>query len=168
MLIAFTLLTIPLMIFLIYMAVKIRIAQRVDLQRNLEAKYYKAKYCIKFSKEIMCINPRLVASQKCEENVEQIKHLHSIRLALHSLMEILEIKKEYNLLRNTNDLYTQLEFQLQDFWKFERNIKFHKFWKRPGCSCPVLDNEDSYPHQSIINSKCKIHGQYLEDLNGKS
>lgn len=149
---------VSLIIYGIYRAVKLRIMQRTDALEKRRIKEFREKYCIEFDGEIMCINSRLVASQGCEENVEQIKHLHRIRLALHSFMGILDTKKEYNVLRTANSLYTHLEFLLQDAWKFDRDINFHRFWLRPGCSCPRMDNEDWYPHRHVTNGDCKIHG----------
>jgi len=57
-----------------------------------------------------------------------------------------------------NKRITECEFNLQESWGFPRNINFHKFWERPGCSCPRLDNEDLYPSGPYYRcSDCQLH-----------
>ena len=57
------------------------------------------------------------------------------------------------------NLYTEIEFELQDAWGFGRDIKFHKFWDRPHCACAKMDNEDNYPSGFYyFLSGCTLHG----------
>lgn len=32
-----------------------------------------------------------------------------------------------------------------------------KFWHEIGCKCPIMDNEDNYPHRSFISQDCYLH-----------
>lgn len=107
-------------------------------------------------KEALMLNKRLMDQQNCWENLDTIKELHSQRLHLEDKMKRARSKKK---LKDYDKQYTAIEFQLQDAWKFDRNINFHRFWNRPGCNCPVLDNEDAYPTGYYVRTAaCKIHG----------
>lgn len=149
-----------------YVVTKIEI-RKLAKERELERVKYEP-YKITFGHRIMYVSPGLIASQKCEDNLGEIKRLHKIRLALVDFMEVLYDHEKYDMLRNVNDVYTELEFLLQDQWKFERNINFHRFWTRPGCTCPIMDNEDFYPHRSVKTASCKIHGEEVLNIKKKT
>jgi len=55
---------------------------------------------------------------------------------------------------------TAVEFALQDFWGFERNINFHHYsFRMKGCTCPQMDNEERIgTGQMIHNGDCIYHG----------
>lgn len=72
------------------------------------------------------------------------------------------IEKELNqyndFLMFCNAYYTLIEFELQKAWGFSQDKNFHRFWNRPGCSCPTMDNDDRYPYGSyIITGGCSLH-----------
>lgn len=51
------------------------------------------------------------------------------------------------------------ERELQKLWGFEQDDRFIRFWYFPACSCPQMDNNDSYPSgYYVINGDCVIHG----------
>lgn len=57
-----------------------------------------------------------------------------------------------------------LEFKMQEQWKFDQNSAFHTHWfYDPKCTCPVMDNQDMLGIQACVISKnCPLHG----DLDG--
>lgn len=118
------------------------------------------KYTVYFNNiPVLKLNKNLVKRQDCKENLELIKKLHQERIELETFMFLMEDKEE---LKEADKLYTDIEFRLQDAWKFPRDVKFHRFWDRPKCKCPKMDNEDSYPTgYSVINGKCKLHGEII-------
>lgn len=108
---------------------------------------------------VVYINSQLLDRQDCWDNLEKIKLAHLDRVKLELEMEKCECKEE---LIRMNDIWTDLQFLLQDLWGFTKDARFHRFWDVPGCTCCKLDNEDMYPTgRYIISSDCKIHGNLL-------
>lgn len=90
-------------------------------------------------------------------NLEKIKILHHFTMLLHEVME--EYPEDRQVLRTCDAFWDLIEYQLQDCWGFERNNSWFKFWDRPGCTCPKMDNDDSYPSGIYnIRGDCPIHG----------
>jgi len=58
------------------------------------------------------------------------------------------------------ELLKELEFELQEYWGFEKNEAYHRSWyKVSTCKCPRLDNKDRYATGTgVINSNCPHHG----------
>lgn len=114
-----------------------------------------------YGNEKSIVNKRLLDQQNAWSNLEKIKAKHYERILIYTEME--NIKRDNKLLRLYDELCTELEFELQGLWKFDRDINFHMFWQRPQCSCPKLDNQDRYPHgHYIINDECPLHGRKKE------
>lgn len=102
------------------------------------------------------INMRLLAEQQAVENIEEIIKKHKERIDLFSFMEV---EDNLTLLRKYDDLCTFLEYELQRLWKFPEDARYHRFWERPKCTCPKMDNMDSYPYMFYINGNCPLHGR---------
>lgn len=105
-------------------------------------------------KETILINKRLLDMQNCWENLETIKELHSEKLHIYDEMNETD---DPGLLLLFDALLTNIEFELQALWKFTQDINFHRFWERPKCTCPKLDNIDNYPYRQIISGDCPLH-----------
>lgn len=102
------------------------------------------------------LNKHLLERQNCVENLQKIKDAHISKLTVYSKIEKTSDKQELKKLAN---LITEIEFNLQELWKFPKDKNFHKFWETPKCLCPKMDNMDSYPHgYYIISSDCPLHG----------
>ncbi len=57
------------------------------------------------------------------------------------------------------ELWEQNEYRLQELWGFPKDPNYHKFWEMSGCTCPKIDNEDSYPTGFYIHTQnCPLHG----------
>jgi hypothetical protein len=111
-------------------------------------------------KEVIVLNKSLLDKQNCWANLEGIKKLHELKLEIYDLMET---TNKTNELAAYDKVLTQLEFRLQDLWGFDRNANFHRFWERPKCECPQIDNSERYgTSYSIVNMKCPLHGTSLE------
>jgi hypothetical protein len=79
-----------------------------------------------------------------------------------------KLLKQMKRLKNTEKILeaaqkaTDLEFKIQEAWGFTKDSKFHRFWEMPHCSCPKLDNADSWPTGIYTyNLDCKIHGCFV-------
>ena len=103
------------------------------------------------------LNHRLIVQkQLTDQDVEHIKELHRQRLGIEELMNTANDVGELGVL---NDQWTEVQYRLQDAWKFEHNPDYVKFWEAPKCSCPVYDNEESLGTKYHIYSQdCLIHG----------
>jgi len=57
------------------------------------------------------------------------------------------------------EFWEQNEYRLQELWGFPKDPNYHKFWEMSGCTCPKIDNEDSYPTGFYIHTQnCPLHG----------
>lgn len=91
-----------------------------------------------------------------QEQIDKIKHLQNARSYLFVIMT-----NEDNpaTLRDLDKQCVAIEYKLQEACGFEQNVAYHKFWYRPKCTCPYLDNEDRYPSgYYIVNDSCVLHG----------
>lgn len=105
------------------------------------------------------LNERLVLQQKLSESeVAEILRLHEYKLTIRAKMKALPPDNP-KIKAYAKDL-EQIEFLLQDAWKFERNINYHKFWEAPHCTCPKMDNDDAWPTGYYVkNFGCPVHGE---------
>lgn len=95
-----------------------------------------------------------------EDEIRVIQELHLERLILISTMEDC-IQSDKDKLRELADKITDLDFQLQDAWHFPKSSDWHKFWELPYCSCPKLDNEETYGFKYNYKSdSCILHGAW--------
>jgi hypothetical protein len=102
------------------------------------------------------INPNLIKAKNIsEEGLNKIKALHHEKLDVYDLMEAMDPETDKEELFICSQKLTDIEFRLQEAWGFERNAKFHRFWDQPHCTCPKMDNNDTYPYgRYLIHSEC--------------
>lgn len=101
------------------------------------------------------LNKRLLDQQNAWDNLEDIKEAHVLKLIIY---DVIRDTEDAAMLKSLAVDLTLVEFELQRLWGFTSDANFHRFWETPKCQCPVLDNEDLYPHRSIINTHCPLHG----------
>lgn len=102
------------------------------------------------------INPHMLESQNAWKNLKRLREL---------IYEKLEI--EYEMLK-TNDvdllylfdkLYDIVELEIQDCFNFKKDFNNLRFWRRPKCLCPKMDNADLWgTSMKVINNECPLHG----------
>lgn len=114
---------------------------------------------VKVHDEGIRLNERLILQQQLSESeVAEILRLHEYKLTIRAKMKALPPDNP-KIKAYAKDL-EQIEFLLQDAWKFERNINYHKFWEAPHCTCPKMDNDDAWPSGHYIrNFGCPVHGE---------
>lgn len=121
----------------------------------------KKKYTVKYRDRQVVINEKLVKQQKINaETLEQIKAVHESRLMLFDIMENTPINtvRDNDFLVKCDRTVDHLESILQFLWGFPQDKRYIRFWERPRCSCPKLDNEDRYPTgYYIISEDCILH-----------
>lgn len=112
-------------------------------------------------KPLFMLNKRLLDRQNCWTNLDKIKEKHIERLDLEDHMFAAVNENDRGLLALYDALYDLIEYELQELWKFTQDGNFHRFWERPGCGCPRLDNNDRYPTGFYVRSLiCPLHGDY--------
>lgn len=77
-------------------------------------------------------------------NIQTLQHERdNVEQEMHNLGISKETKKDYkNLLLRWFDI----NYVLQDIWRFELNVDKHQTWLLPNCKCPKLDNSDFGEH----------------------
>jgi len=107
-------------------------------------------------KERYILSKRLIDQQNCWSNLEEIKEAHWLKLMIY---EMIEEETDPKMLKSLAQDLTEIEYYLQELWKFDRDSNFHMFWEYPKCQCPSMDNRDMYPYRQVINLGCPLHGE---------
>ncbi len=110
--------------------------------------------------EQFCINHNLAIKQNISfSEALNIAELQILRSKLVNTLKNVKTVTELNkpLLAIIGKQLTQLEFHLQYLWGFDLNLSYHRFWELPQCSCPKMDNRDSFPNYSFISGGCPLH-----------
>jgi len=104
------------------------------------------------------VSPKLVVKQRITyEELDVIKMIHREKI---DLFKAIEEEDDPVKLKELAKQITDIEYCLQDAWKFERDIKNHTLWfNAPKCTCPKIDNMDDlgsgFAHMA---SDCPLHG----------
>ena len=93
-------------------------------------------------------------------------------------INLLHVSREAMLTAANNDVnsakaiypsWLALEAALQRLWGFPEDVNWVKTWHYPHCTCPKMDNDDSYPHGYYTYSgSCPIHGKMLLETSSDS
>ena len=103
------------------------------------------------------LNQQLVKKQSL--TTQQINNLHELYCQLSIILNIMNNPMYRDISPLMCSFLEDLEFKLQDNWNFSRDAMKHSYWNRSvECSCPYLDNRESYGHHRIYSSGCNIHG----------
>lgn len=110
----------------------------------------------KYKDNYVCINPDLLTEMDAWDSLETIKDLHGAKMVIFEQME----RDSGKNLKYYDGVVTEIEFDLQLAWGFPMDKRFHRFWERPQCTCPKLDNEDRYLSSTgyYYTSNCPVHG----------
>lgn len=107
-------------------------------------------------KDIFILNKALLDRQLCWENLEEIKETHWLKCMFYEMIMETDDAKE---LKELGKDLTECEFYLQELWKFEKDTRFHRFWEYPKCTCPKMDNNDSWGSgYNVVTKSCPLHG----------
>ncbi len=103
------------------------------------------------------LNHRLIIQKELTyQEVDKIIELHKQRIDIEELMTASHDVGELGIL---NEQWLEVQYQLQEAWKFEFSPDMVRFWDNPRCTCPVSDNLEALgtPYH-IFNQECPIHG----------
>ena len=106
------------------------------------------------------INKALVAEKNVsDETLETIKDLHIDRHIIEGMMKACDPIMANTRLRELNEKWHKVQFELQEAWGFPLKKDWHRYWwSLPHCDCPKMDNADAFPFRSYISPVCPIHG----------
>lgn len=125
---------------------------------------------------ITTLNGSMIVEQNISDDaLTKLKDSHVMRdILLRGMEQSLEPNLKQSLdtsviLRQYAKLHAELENLQQELWGFGANADFHRWFDLPGCTCPLLDNQDRIgSSQRIINTECPIHNTALiEDTDCK-
>ena len=114
---------------------------------------------MKYTREML--NERLIEKQQIsEDDIQQIIDLHNEREDLFEWMGNLDPIQEQHRLQLSAKLLTDIEFQLQEAWKFTKGKQYHTWWYMvPHCKCPFMDNREAFGTDfAVISVDCPVHG----------
>lgn len=108
------------------------------------------------------LNRALVEKMGLDQNqVNKILVLHQEK---HDVFDAMKETDDKKTLRNLAKLVTQIEFDLQEAWGFQKDSSFHEWYMVPKCTCPKLDNQDrkGTPY-NVYSSTCPIHFEKIAE-----
>lgn len=107
------------------------------------------------------LNHQLLLRQNAIKNVKEIVSNHQDKLKVYDLIKEEEDPK---VLKIYADVLTDIEFTLQELWNFPKDIKWHRFWQTPKCTCAKMDNEDNFPTGYYYKSgDCPLHNGFVDE-----
>ena len=113
-------------------------------------------YPMYLNDRILFLNYTLIKKQKIQSNLSKLKIVYQTKYDIYE-----NIKSETNptILKSYAEDLTLCEYELQKLWKLPLDIKFHRYWETPKCTCPKIDNQDQYPHGYYLTQiNCPLHG----------
>jgi len=98
-------------------------------------------------------------------NIEDLDKIVLLHNKLYDLFDEIELCEEKHLFSIYAKKVQEIEFELQDAWKFERDATKHIWWYQiPHCECNTIDNQELWGiDQIIVNKNCPIHGNLCND-----
>ena len=116
-------------------------------------------YVVRFRGKVKSyLSTSLAARQKVStSDLNKIKNIHR---KLLKIFEKIEKETDEFILHLLADKITELDYELQEAWNFERNENFHTWWfNSPKCMCPRMDNMDRLGTKwKVRNGDCPLHG----------
>ena len=102
------------------------------------------------------LNRQLLKKQNIDDATE--------RELLLTHKELYEIKQNPEKYKNVLELVTDLEYRLQELWRFPKDSKFHTHqFEIKTCKCPWMDNlERAGSGMFIYNQQCPIHNYLIK------
>lgn len=101
-------------------------------------------------------NLDLLKQQGKMHNKQEIQNLYNAQFSIYRVMEHTD---SVDILTELDRALDKIECALQELWGFPKDYNMHKFWYRPKCSCPRMDNEGRYGMGvgKIISGGCILH-----------
>ena len=75
-----------------------------------------------------------------QETIAKIRDVHDRKLQVIDCMNAMDPKEDISFLLEGDKYLEECEYELQELWGFPLDSRMHKFWLRPQCTCPKMDN----------------------------
>ena len=118
-------------------------------------KYYAVRYK---GKIVSYLSPAFAVRQGV--TVEALKHLKDTHRKILKLCDKIRAEEDPDKLKELAAGITDLEFELQKWWNFPKDARFHSWWYRlPKCTCAKMDNRDYLgTGLTVVRHDCPLHG----------
>lgn len=104
----------------------------------------------------MIIAPCFLEKNNAWRNLSTLKSLYANKYFLYGQMEL---EEDWVRLQMLHVEVIENELKIQKAFNFKPDHKFIRFWEFPKCSCPKLDNMDSWgTGRRVIVGNCTLHG----------
>ncbi len=108
------------------------------------------KYLVKFKEQRDRVDEELSAHI---DDLEPLKNCLLAKLKIYN--KIINSKKD---LTPYYKKLTDNEYNMQILYGLDEDIKSHKFWETPRCTCPKIDNIVNFPDGGyVFDKECPIH-----------
>ena len=88
------------------------------------------------------------------ETIAKIEAMHDYRKTLGEQYKAGTISAE-----EYKEEWEENEYCLQAAWGFPLDLNYHMFWEMEGCTCPKMDNRDSWGTMyHYYDYDCPLHG----------
>lgn len=88
----------------------------------------------------------------------EIVAIEKLQSERYHLVQLINQTTDFNLLRIIGHQIKEINYELQDFWRFPLNFWKQRFWELPKCTCPKWDNYDACAEYFWIDRRCPLHG----------
>ena len=110
---------------------------------------------IKYKHYKAALNPRFLNANNAADSVDLIKQLYKNKFKLYVSME--KESDQAKLQKLAGKVWAN-EKEIQKAFNFQPNENFFRFWEMPKCSCPVLDNQDTWGTSiHYYSATCVLH-----------
>lgn len=104
--------------------------------------------------------PKINLKLAKERNIPK-HHIEAIKVVYELIYNCCNHPQTYE---NPAEALGAFETTLQVLWGFAPDKNYHSFWNRlEGCTCPELDNVESFGSHRVINGDCPHHGSIKND-----
>jgi len=113
-------------------------------------------YTIKLSNKEIKLKKSVFEKQNInnKSDIIEIKQLYVEKYYIEEAMKVAMISN----LKEYNKLWWNVERQIQDKMKYQKNDNFIKFWLVPKCTCPKEVNNLKFPLGNyVIDKNCIVH-----------
>lgn len=113
-------------------------------------------YTVKYKDVTVVLSRKFIEYHRATANLQKINELFGAKLVIFDEMNQTD---DIGTLQHYDKVLTEIEFDIQECFGFEKNVYFHRFWERPKCLCPKMDNAERWGTPwSITRSNCPLHG----------
>ena len=119
------------------------------------------------SRPMVLLNPALLEAQQVPKHKQnRLMCLHEHRIDLVFDMATLNEQDVNGILslRQLAARITKIDFLLQRLWGFTQDIRYHRWFELPSCSCPKFAKYGEPYTNPEFDDSCVLHGIHTDQL----